>query len=222
MKKLLLLFLALCVSSTAFSQKTRGFAQNSEAEASKLLEKVRNKYESYGAIKGNFTLVMKNEGGKETFEGTVMQKGESFRVETKDNIMISDGSTVWAYMRKRNEVQISNVDPSDDSFMSPDKMLRIYEKKEDFEYFFTGETIVNGVRVYQIEFKPTDRSSEYAKMRISINKMNSDLEQVKVFAKDGTRYTLDVDLKNESVSNSAFTFERSKFPGVSVIDSRID
>ena len=69
-----------------------------------------------------------------------------------------------------------------------------------------------------------DRDSEYSKMRIQVNQKANRMKTMKIFAKDGSRYTMEVDAvtPNYKVSEEFFTFNPSNYPGIHIEDLRID
>ena len=74
-------------------------------------------------------------------------------------------------------MQVNNVDDfeeEDEDFLSPKDLLRIYEK-EDFIFGLTNDGFENGVAIQQVEFKPIDKDSEYAKMRLTIDKKKNQI-----------------------------------------------
>ena len=73
-----------------------------------------------------------------------------------------------------------------------------------------------------IEFKPTDRYSEYSKLRMVIDKNTNAVVRIKAFAKDGARYTLSLDRfsPNKSYAADFFTFSKAKYEGYYVEDFR--
>jgi outer membrane lipoprotein carrier protein len=88
----------------------------------------------------------------------------------------------------------------------------------------TAEPLLDGKKVTQIEFKPLDRDSEYSKMVLYVDEKSKEMAQMKVFSKDGGRYTLKINdiVANKKYAMETFTFDESKFPGIHIEDLRID
>ena len=122
-------------------------------------------------------------------------------------------------------MQINDVDDFEDEgeMLSPKDLLRIYEK-EDFIYHLVNEDYENGVMIQQIEFKPTDRDSEYAKMRVTIDKKKLEIKRIKAFSKDGSRYTMEVKKfkANQKYATADFVFNPDEYPDIFVEDLRIE
>lgn len=227
MKNILIIFLAFLFTNTSFAQSGEFTRETSDPAAKAILEKLRNKYEAYKTVEADFQLTIEiPEEAKEVQTGNLAQKGDQYRLQLDNQAIYSDGKTLWLYLKSNNEVQINNVDDfeeEEEDFLSPKDLLRIYEK-EDFIFALTNEGNEKGVAIQQIEFKPIDKDSEYAKMRLTIDKRKNQIMRIKAFAVDGARYTMDVTKfkPNLAYKTTDFTFNPKDFPGIHVEDLRID
>ena len=227
MRNIIVVFLAFLFVSTAFAQSAQFVKETSDPAAKAILEKLRTKYEAYESVEADFKLTIEIPAEeKEVQTGKLAQKGEQYRMTLDNQAIYCDGKTLWLYLKNHNEVQINNVDDFEDEeedFLSPKDLLRIYEK-EDFIYALTNVGFEKGIAIQQIEFKPLDKDSEYAKMRVTIDKKKNQIVRIKAFAVDGTRYTMEVtQFKPNLAYNAAdFIFNPDKFPGIHVEDLRID
>jgi outer membrane lipoprotein-sorting protein len=220
---LTILFLAL-TSSVVIGQSMTSAADNDPA-AKKILDKLKKEYDTYQSMEVDFDLILELPGQEsETQKGLVIQQDEKFKLQLDDRSIYSDGEYVWLYVKKNNEVQINDADMGDEANMlSPKDMLKLYESGE-FVYAITAEPLLDGKKVTQIEFKPLDRDSEFSKMTLYVSKKTSEMVQMKVFSKDGGRYTLKINdiAANGKYSPEVFRFDESLFPGVHIEDLRID
>lgn len=196
----------------------------SDAEAKAILDKLRKKYDAYQSIEADFSISIEIPQQDEIVqEGTIAQAGDRYRVDLSDQSFICDGTSLWYHQISNNEVQINNAEDVDGEMLSPKDFMKIYEK-EDFIYALVNQFVEKGVAIQQIEFKPTDKNSEYSKMRLTVDKRQNRIMRIKVFAKDGSRYTFK--LKNlvpdKDFASTYFKFDASKFPGIHVEDLRID
>lgn len=227
MKNIVICFFAFIFTNISFAQSGEFVRETSDPAAKAILEKLRKKYEGYKTVEADFKLTIEiPEEDAEIQTGNLAQEGEKYRLKLDNQAIYSDGQTLWLYLKSNNEVQINNVDDfeeEDEDFLSPKDLLRIYEK-EDFIYGLTNEGYENGAAIQQIEFKPIDKDSEYAKMRLTIDKRKNQIMRIKAFAVDGARYTMDVTKfkPNLTYKNADFIFNPKDFPGVHVEDLRID
>jgi outer membrane lipoprotein carrier protein len=230
MNKLMLinaLLFFLFFSTVSFSQKGQMLSkEDNDPRAKRILEKMKKEFDSYGSVEIVFDLELELPNQpKETQKGRVLQDGNKFVVLLADQEIYCDGKSVWLYLKSNNEVQINSFDPNDkDGFMTPRDMLYLYEKGE-FAYAVVGESKPKpGVVGTDIEFKPLDTKSEYSKFRLSVDEKSNKMLSLKVFSKDGSRYTLQLHevLPNKKFTASQFVFDSGKHKGIYIEDLRID
>lgn len=226
MKKIVLNFLAfalLIMGSASMLQAQTPFfkvqqqTDKTDPEARKVLKKLKDKFTQYKGLYSEYTLTIDNRETKEEQEGKITQMGDKFHVNNNGNEIYCDGITLWMYMKSNNEVQVNEYEPEDEDMMSPSKILKIYEAEDEFTYVVTNQD----ARKYDIEFKPKDKEADFFKLRVEIDKQKSSVTYVKVFAKDGTIYTLDIKKIEEAKPTAAtFKFNKDKYPGVKEVDMR--
>lgn len=224
MRKTLIFTFLLSLTTGLFAQKAAP-AEKPDPQAKKVMERIRKKYDSYKTLEAGFSLTIEVPGQpKEVQKGTVGQEGDKFRLEMDAQTIVSDGKTNWVYLKKNNEIQINDVDPeeSDNGFFTPKDLLRRYDKG-DFLYAITDKISEKNRVLTQIEFKPVDKSSEYAKLRVSIDEKAGTIESIKAFAKDGSRYAFLVDrlTTNKPFSAGYFQLDAKNYPGAHVEDLRM-
>jgi outer membrane lipoprotein-sorting protein len=206
----------------AQAQKIQPAAEN-DPRAKAIFEKLKKKYNSK-TLEVDFRLTIEVPESEKVVEtGKLSQQSPQYRLELNKQTMICDGKTLWLHLKSKNEVQINTVDDADDSFLSPDKLLRIYERR-DFAYILAGEYVNQKRTLQQIEMKPLDRSADYSKVRVEVDKTTSDLVSIKAFMKDGSRYTVDVSRVSAGKTFPAgyFSFNPKNYPGIRVEDLRLD
>ena len=202
-----------------------GIAQgNIDKEAKNILEKLSKEYNSYASMEVTFDLILDlPDQSPETQNGKVIQKGDKYVLDLDDQAIYCDGNYVWLHLKDNEEVQINDIDEdADDAFLTPKDMMTIYES-DDYTYGITGTEKSKGTSITLIEFKPTDPDSEYSKLRLSVDKKANRMTSMKVFSKDGSKYTLVVKdiIKNKDFADAAFVFDPKKFPGIHVEDLRL-
>lgn len=220
MKKLMLLGLLVLFSiNVTFAQRTKPkrstrttrSVQKSDPKAVAILDKVNKKYAAYKSMQIELTLTIQDGAYKEVQKGKVTVKGNKFKIESRDQEIVSDGKTNWVYLKNNGDLQISNPEPDDmPIFSSPDKLLKSYEK--DFISGLIGEFKEGNRMIYRIEFKPKSRRSEYSKVRVTIDKKTKSILKIKVFEKNNTHYTIKVTrlVKNVTLKDSFFKFDARK------------
>ena len=93
--------------------------------ASEVLERVRDKYARVDDASAEFTqkVSLKYAKIEQTFSGTVaMKKGNKYRIESEQQSIVTDGTTVWVYSPVNKQVLIDSYKERSTSF-SPEKFL---------------------------------------------------------------------------------------------------
>lgn len=197
------------------------FAQEQE-KAKEILDKVSEKTKSYKTISADFTFSMENlqEDISETNEGTILIKGNKYKVSLMDVDTYFDGSVIYTYLTEAEEVNISEPDPEDEESLNPATIFTIYEK--GFKYRYIGEKTENGKVYYEIDLYPENRDKPYSRIKLLISKDDMNLYSLRQVGKDGNNYTVIVkSMKtNIPIDDSAFVFDTAKHPDVDVIDMR--
>jgi outer membrane lipoprotein carrier protein len=227
LRKLLILTLIFApLSITAIlAQPNAVKPEVTDAKAKALLDKVKKLYDSYTSLESKFKVEYKlaEEPKPEVMVGKVYQKGESFRAEMGTDFMIGNGKVIW--IKNGNNVQIKNANNKDaDDLITPNTLLRMYEKKE-FTFGITGEGAEGwSKKAYILTGKPTKRSSEFTKIVLVIDQKTNHIVSVTAFGRDQSRskVTLDPPVLNQKYTEAFFVFDKSKYPGVKILDLRKD
>jgi outer membrane lipoprotein carrier protein len=211
----------LFFSAVAVGQKA-GIIKDPKATAN--LQKIKKEFDSAKTMEVLFDLSMEYPGDQvEKQKGTLLQAGKKYHVTTDQFTIISDNKTVWFVNKSNKEGQINNASADDGfSLFSPVELLKIYEK-EDHSYAITNEFNEKGKAFIQIEFTPLDKSVDYFKARLTIEKATNAVQEVKFFYRDGSRLTLKVNAisKNKEIPATKFAFKKADFPGVHMEDLRM-
>ena len=148
-----------------------------------------------------------------------MSKGNMFIAELGNQKLFCDGKTLWTYLKDVNEVQINNFEKGQD-IMTPNDIFKIAEK----DYLaYMGEKVTEGGKSLQIiELTPKNKSLSFSKIKMYVNTSDNSVMKGVVFDKNAIHYTYSISnfKSNVEMSNSSFTFDKTKYPGVEVIDLR--
>ncbi len=213
MQKYLMSFVLLLLTVAAYAQNPpgSGFQDKSDPEAKVILDKVKSTYDSYKSLEISFKLAIEvPEEPKEEQNGNMKQLGDKFKLELSDLAIYCNGEFVWTHIKKNKQVQINDFEEVEDSeeFLSPQDLLKAYESG-DYYYVLMNESYEGKTPIQQVEFKPKDPDSEYSKMRVTINKKTSQIMRLKIFSRDGTRYTLTINntKPNQDFATSTFVLD---------------
>jgi len=199
-------------------------AEDSDPDATRLLNKLKAKYEGFENMKMDFSLEIEfPEEDKIVQTGNIFREGKKFYMDFEQQSVISNGEQVWIHLKNNNEVQIYDAEAMSDeeNFISPENLLKLYDS-DAFVFAISDELVKDGRTVAYVECKPIDKDSEFSKMRLVLDTKNIDMVSVKAFSKDGSRYTfINNTLKsNLDIPSSKFEFNTSDFPDIYVEDMR--
>jgi outer membrane lipoprotein-sorting protein len=172
---------------------TMNKAKDSDPKANMILDKLKKQYDTYKSMEVKFEIDLELPGkAVEKQKGTVIQDGKKYQVKLQDQEIFADGKTIWVYLKKNKEVQITDMEEGEASaFMSPKQMMTMYDSGE-FVYSIVEERKVGDAQFVDIEFKPLSKKTDYTKMRLTIDKKANKMVSLRVFSRDGSKYTLKV------------------------------
>ncbi|MBL7743643.1 MAG: outer membrane lipoprotein carrier protein LolA [Chitinophagaceae bacterium] len=199
------------------------FAQgSSDPEAKKVLDAVSAKFKTFTTVQAGFTYKVEDSKGKamSTKTGTIWMKGTKYKVSFGSQEIFSDGKTAWSYDKSTNEVTITTIDPSGNGITPQKLFTNFYDK--DFLYILNGEKKVGAKIIQEIEMTPTDKSKNFHKVYLQIDKTAKTIYSTKVLENGGNRYTYTVSSMktNAAMADNIFVFDKKKYPGVEEVDLR--
>ncbi|MFN0049290.1 MAG: LolA family protein [Cytophagales bacterium] len=212
--KITYLIFAFCLFSL------QSFAQF-DVKAEELLNSVSKKYEAIKSYKAEFSYELENLQAKvnDKFTGEINVKGNKFTLKMGSQMIINNGTTVWTYLKEENEVNISDYAPEDDE-ISPTKIHSMY--RQGFKYLLTADETIKKVVYNVVELIPENKKKPFFKIKIWISKKDKSIFKWKIFEKNGNRYLYSISKfqPNVKFEDSQFSFDKSKYAGVEVVDLR--
>jgi len=192
------------------------------AKAKEILNKVSAKYKKFGTLKVDFKYILELQGDKKFKEqqtGTLFLKKTKFKLEMTDQVVISDGKTLWTYIKDGKEVQINNYS-SKVMDVNPAEIFTMYEK--GYLYGYTGDETEGKRTVHVIELTPIDKKQSFFKVKLYVNKATDDIVRSKIYDKSGNIYTYEIlnQVGDSKMADTMFTWEDKKYPGVKKVDLR--
>jgi outer membrane lipoprotein-sorting protein len=209
----------LSIAITALMFVAQPVMAQNDAKAKTILESVSKKINSLKTLKANFALTLQGKT-KDSKKGTFSMKGQKYRVTLDRQEIICDGKTVWTYMKDANEVQVSTFNPNEQT-LSPAKLFTNFYDKE-YNYKYVGTRAVSGKTCDIIEMTPTNKSKGFNKVELAIDSKTSTIVGGNVWEKNGNKYqyTISGFTANPTIPDTYFAFDKSKYPGVEVVDLR--
>jgi outer membrane lipoprotein-sorting protein len=211
------IILALTFSIFSLSMVAQG-----DAKAKSVLDNVSKKVKTLKSLKANFSITIS--GAKnakpQTKSGNVYMKGDKYYVSLSGQEIYCDTKTIWTYMKESNEVQVTSFDPNENSF-TPSKLFTNFYDKE-YSYKYAGEQTIGGKKVDVIHLTPINKSKQYSKIELFVDKANSVVAGGKMYEKNGNVYSYSVSgyTPNPALTDNMFVFDTKKHPKVDVVDLR--
>lgn len=150
-----------------------------------------------------------------TMKGSLtINKEKYYGTYDKDEIY-SNGVSVWIYQREVNEVTINNASEVDNEVLNISKFLA------DAKIKFRPKLIREEAGNHIIDLIPRTKS-QFSKIRIYASKSTNRLTKIEVSYHKGDKFIYKISnyKPKVKVSESMFSFNPNKFPGVIIVDLR--
>jgi len=146
--------------------------------------------------------------------GNIKISNNKFRLDLNEQIVISDDSTQWIYLKESNELQIMEFD-SEDEMLSPNKLFTIYENGYKNQYIELKDN--NHI----IDLFPVE-SNEFKNIQLHINKDKIQLNKIILFDKNGGSFSYMITkfITNTNFDENIFKFNTEEYPDLEIIDLR--
>lgn len=198
--KYALAMLLFIVANTAFAQ-----------DANKILDKTASTLKSAGNVKIGFTLTADGNTGN----GYIKLQGRKFVVNMGGNISWFDGTTLWNYVKKNEEVNV--VTPSQDEIakMNPYAFLGFYKNG------YTAKMGNSTANEYEVKLAG-QQSSAYSSVVLRVNKSSYEPTYIRMVSSKGntTEVRCNSFLKNQKYTDATFKFNKKNYPNAEVVDLR--
>ena len=204
---------------------TTAFGQPFEKKAKAILDEVSAKIKTYKTIKIEFTYRIqgaeknnKTATNAENKSGTALIKGEKYNLSISGQTIICDGKTTWTYIKDSKEVQIKTVDVNSNE-ENPQKILTGYNA--NYKPKWIKEEAQEGKQVDVIDLVPIKGKSFY-RIRMTVDKVKKQVISSTVYQKDGSEimYKIKSFVSDIPLNDASFSFNKTDYPGVEVIDMR--
>lgn len=197
-------------------------AQAKDPKAESSLNAMSERYKTFKSFQADFTYTIESaqEKIRDVQEGSIMVKGEKFKLKIGEQEIYNNMNTVWTFLKGENEVTITDYDP-DGGDITPAEVYTMYKK--GFKYLFADDAPDADTRLNDvIDLIPEDKNLNYFKVRLVIDKKTKDLKSWKIFEKNGRRFLYNIVkfVPNIVAKDTDFTFDKAKYPKVTVIDLR--
>jgi outer membrane lipoprotein-sorting protein len=209
---LLLCLTGLTVAMPALAQK--------EARAQAVLDAMSKKYSALKSFQAAFTYTSAGGGASESYTGEMTAKGNKFRLKMSGQEVYNDSKTMATYVKETNEVNLQDYDASAAGELNPTRIFTIYKK--GYNYRFLREQKQAGRTLEVVELTPEKKNTQVVKLQITVDKADRSVKNWQITDKSGkvTTFQISKFVANAPAPDALFTFDKSKYPGVEVVDLR--
>ncbi len=212
MKKTISLLLLLTLAFGIFAQKDK--------KATEILDRVIEKTESQKTLEIEFIYSMHNLEADihDDKEGILLVMGDKYKLTFVQQIMISDGKTLWTLLPDDKEVMINDVEENSEA-ITPSNLLNSYG--DNYKSKYLREDNINGKTVELIELTPLEGKT-YTKIELAIEKGMDQIYSFSMFDKNGSTYSYTIKkyTANKTVSEFEFIFNEADYPDYEIVDMR--
>jgi len=190
------------------------FGQDEKAE--KILKDLsaNTKSYSYMDVDFDFNFINTSQDINESQKGNIKINQNKFRLDLNQQLIISDDSIQWIYLKESNELQIMEYD-SQDEMISPNKLFTIYENGYKSQYIELKEN--NHI----IDLFPIE-SNEFKNIQLHIDQDKIQLKKIILFDKNGGSFSYSITklITEKEIDENAFRFNEANYPDLEIIDLR--
>ena len=190
------------------------FGQDEKAE--KILKDLsaNTKSYSYMDVDFDFNFINTSQDINESQKGNIKINQNKFRLDLNQQLIISDDSIQWIYLKESNELQIMEYD-SQDEMISPNKLFTIYENGYKSQYIELKEN--NHI----IDLFPIE-SNEFKNIQLHIDQDKIQLKKIILFDKNGGSFSYSITklITDKEIDENAFRFNEANYPDLEIIDLR--
>lgn len=190
------------------------FAGRAQAQtADEVAQRLQQRYRAINSLQAEFIQNV----GDASLRGLLSVRGDAFRIEMQDQVLVSDGATLWSYSQNDNQVVVQDYDEQELGF-SIGQLFTNYLAV--FRVTGATQATMSGVRHDVLALVPREAGTSVRDATLYVR--SDDAVPTKVRVHDVNGSTLAFDLSNvrlnPRLASDTFTF---RFPaGVEVIDLR--
>ena len=206
-----LIFILLTLSIHSYAQ---------DEKSNEILQQLSINTQAYKNIDVDFNFKFENvtQEISENQKGNIKIVSNKFRLELNQQIIISDDTTQWIYLKESNELQIMEYDSLDD-MISPNKLFTIYE--EGYKNSYVELKNESDITLHIIDLFPIE-SNAFQKIQLQINSEKIQLHNIILFDKNGGSFTYLITTfsVDNNLDDNLFKFNSEEYPEIEIIDLR--
>ena len=146
-----------------------------------------------------------------------LKSGDKYRIETENDVIVTDGRTVWTYSKANEQVIIDHLQSSDENPLPKDLLFKY---SEEYNPHFVAEEKLDGKKAFKLNLVPKDEEAFVKSIQIWVDAnswLTVKVQQVDINDNVNT-YFLRNAQQNVELEESLFNFQIP--PETEVVDLR--
>ncbi len=184
-------------------------AQTPDAVARRLQQR-------YGALESLQATFVQTAGGQR-LQGTLSVKRDAFRLDLGNQVLVTDGGTLWSYSRDDDQVVVQDYEPARVGF-SVGQLFTDY--LEVFRVTGATKATIGGVAHDVLTLRPRQSGSSVRDATLYVRSSDAVPTRVRVHDTNGGTLAFDLRDVRRDVSLAASTFRFDAPSGTEVVDLR--
>lgn len=178
--------------------------------AKEVLDKCAATVSAKSGVQAEFTMESAQYGSA---SGKIQVKGRMFHATTPMAMMWFDGKTLWTYMLKNEEVNVTNPSESQLQSLNPYNFINMYKNG------YTS-TMTQSGSSYVVHLTSANASQRVRELFITVDKASYHPTEVKLLQKQKWTTFRISNLTSAKLDDALFRFNSKDFPSAEVIDLR--
>ena len=205
MKRIGILMVALVVGLSCMTAQ----------DATKILDKTAATLKAAKNVKIGFTLEADGGGNTAGNTGYIKLSGQKFVVNMGGTITWFDGKTMWSYVKKNEEVNVTTPTAAEVAKMNPYAFLSFYKKG------YTAKMGQSTAKEHEVVLTGSEGSA-YEKVVMRVNKATNEPTYLKMTSTKGVVTVIRCNsfVKNQKYTDATFRFNKKNYPKAEVVDLR--
>ena len=199
-------------------------AAQSDPAAEALLTKVSETMQGYASVHAVYLSKMIDR--QSDFEmdqtGEIWVEGNRYHLVLGEYTIICDGQTVWTYEPEMGECYVDDAETIAEDGIDPARMFTIWE--EGFTKVMKGDVQLGKRQVKRVDLHPESAEDRgYHTIQCYVDPVSLELVKLIMKGREGTdvEYRIEEFEGDVTAPEGAFTFDKAKYPGTTLIDNRL-
>lgn len=178
-----------------------------------VLDRLRARYETLDGLRAQFTQHVNGAA----MEGSIVLRGDAYRIETADQTLVTDGTTSWVYSKADRQVLVNDA-VADETTFSPADFFTHYPDR--FDVRTAGSETIQGVRHDRLLLTPKNADAFLQEVTLFVRASDALPTRVQIVDGNGTTVLFDLhDVEvNPRLSEDTFRFVAPS--GAELVDLR--